>query len=74
MKPPSEKQAASQIVELLADVLSCAPSEITLEQSHPASHFDFAIWRQAIVSSQSIKATHPRDRWLQQSMGSNSLN
>ena len=43
MKPPTEKQAASVIVELLADLLDSPPRAIRLREAGPSTGYDYSI-------------------------------
>jgi hypothetical protein len=43
MKPPSEKQAIPEVVELLADLFGCSPLEIKVEHVRATERYCFAI-------------------------------
>ena len=43
MKPPNEKQAASEIIDLLTDVFGSSPKAIKVQQVGAANRFDYAI-------------------------------
>jgi len=43
MKPPTEKQAASEIIELLADLFCSSPKAIQLKQVGATKRYDYAI-------------------------------
>jgi hypothetical protein len=43
MKPPSEKQAVSEVIELLADLFCTTPSAIQVRHVGATEHYDYAI-------------------------------
>ena len=43
MKPPTAKQAASEIIDLLADLLGSSPKAILMEEGHGSNRIDLSI-------------------------------
>ena len=43
MKPPTEKQAASEIIEMLADLFCSSPKAIQVQQVGTTKRYDYAI-------------------------------